>query len=119
MTDINDTIKNKLLMLEALEANKNIVTVSAQCAGIHRDSHYRWMKEDPEYAEKVNALNDTAIDWVENKLYDLINLGDTTATIFYLKTKGRKRGFNERLELSHETPEGLDIKVEFIKPENT
>ena len=114
-----DTIKNKQKMIEAMEQCRCIVSDACKAVGIARQTHYNWMADDPDYANSITSLNDTAVDWVESKLYDLIRLGDTTATIFYLKTKGRKRGFNERLELSHETPEGLDIKVEFIKPENT
>lgn len=112
MVHKSDTIKNKLKMLEALELHKNIVTASAKAAGISRETHYAWMKDDPEYAEKVEKLNDTAIDWVENKLYQLIESGDTTATIFYLKAKGRQRGFNERIQLEHSGKIEADISID-------
>jgi hypothetical protein len=112
MVHESDTIKNKIKMLESLEIHKNIVTLSAKAAGIARETHYDWMRKDAEYAEKVNALNDTAIDWVENKLYQLIESGDTTATIFYLKSKGRQRGFNERIQLDHSGKIETDISIE-------
>jgi len=35
----------------------------------------------------------------ENTLFDAIRAGNVVATIFYLKTKARDRGYSERLEL--------------------
>ena len=39
------------------------------------------------------------MDFVESKLHKQIKDDNTTATIFYLKTKGKKRGYVERREV--------------------
>ena len=97
MSDIND---NKKKMLEALEKTLGIVTHAANMVGIHRDCHYRWMKEDAEYKLAAESIGDSVLDFAESKLHGLIDKGDTAATIFYMKTKGKKRGYIERQELT-------------------
>ncbi len=41
------------------------------------------------------------MDFAESQLYKQIKEGSTAATIFYLKTKGKKRGYIERQEIEH------------------
>lgn len=87
-------------MLSALEQCFGIVTRAAQIAKVGRSTHYEWVESDPAYKKAVEAVNDVAIDFVESKLFNLINQNDTAATIFYLKTKAKKRGYIERSELT-------------------
>ena len=88
-------------MIEALEKSLGIVTTACKSAGISRETHYRWLREDPEYKEQVDGISDIALDFAESKLHKQIDKGDTTAVIFYLKTKGKKRGYIERQEFDH------------------
>lgn len=94
---------NKKRMLEALEKSLGIVTSAAKIAGIHRAQHYEWINIDPEYKKAVDDLSDMTLDFAESQLHKQIKDGNTTATIFYLKTKGKKRGYIERTEVVHET----------------
>lgn len=91
----------KRAMIEALEASLGIVTKAAEIAGIHRATHYEWMNNDPEYKAAVESIGDIALDFAESKLHSLIKEGDTTATIFFLKTKAKKRGYVERQEIEN------------------
>jgi len=98
----NNTATKRIMkqrMLQALEANMGIVTAAAKMAGMDRDVHYKWMRQDPKYKEAVQNLEGTALDFAEQKLLKQIEGGDTTAIIFYLKTKGKARGYVERQEL--------------------
>ena len=95
-----DTSDNKKRMLEALEKSLGIVTTAANMIGIHRDTHYNWMKNDEGYKTAVESITDSVLDFAESKLHNLIEKGDTAATIFYMKTKGKKRGYIERQELT-------------------
>ncbi len=92
------TEESKTAMLEALEKYKGIVTSSAQAVGIHRSTHYQWLREDHDYAEAVAEIQDVALDFVESQLLKRVEAEDTHAIIFYLKTKGRRRGYTERVE---------------------
>lgn len=95
------TKRKKAAMVEALEQTLGVVTTACNSAGIARDTHYRWMKEDKTYAEEVAALEDVALDFAESKLHRQIRDHNTAATIFYLKTKGKKRGYVEKQEIDH------------------
>ncbi len=96
---------NKEAMLQALEASMGIVSTAVQKANIARSTHYKWMDEDPAYKQAVEEVQDQVLDFAESHLYKLIKHGNPAANIFYLKTKGRKRGYVEHQELTvHERP---------------
>ena len=94
------TAKDKERMIEALTKSLGIVTNAVKVTGISRTTHYAWMEKDPEYRSRVEEATDAQIDVVEGNLIQRIQEGDTTATIFYLKTKGKKRGYTERMEIA-------------------
>lgn len=87
-------------MLLALEKTLGVVTRAAKKAGVGRSTHYLWMNEDEEYRTAVEELSEVVLDFAEEKLHGLVKKGDTAATIFLLKTKGKKRGYIERQEIS-------------------
>jgi len=100
-------------MLQALGETLGIVAHACKKAGIERCTHYKWMREDEEYRNKVEEISDMAIDHVESALMQkIIQEKDTTAIIFYLKTKGKKRGYVERQEFEHS---GEKIVIDFRK----
>lgn len=86
-------------MLTALEKCLGVVAMAAREAGIDRTTHYTWMHGDPEYAAAVLDLEDVTLDFAEAALHKQISNGEVSATIFLLKTKGKKRGYIERNEL--------------------
>jgi len=100
MSEQNRTVQQKKLMIEALEKSLGVVTTACKTSGIPRTTHYRWMNEDAEYAASVNDLENLTLDFAESALHRQIKEGNTTATIFFLKTKGKKRGYIERQELT-------------------
>lgn len=99
-SDVAQQIK-KNAMVKALERSLGVVTTAAKSVGIERSTHYDWMKDDEVYRAQVEALKDVALDFAESNLHNQINKGDTTATIFYLKTQGKKRGYIEKTEIDH------------------
>lgn len=109
----NPTLK-KSAMLEALKKHLNIVTTACKEVGIDRSTHYDWLKSDAEYKAKVEALDDVVLDFAESKLHQSINNGSDTATIFFLKTKGKKRGYIEKQEI---TNTNLNVEVQEVTEE--
>jgi hypothetical protein len=127
--DDMDNIKKKVL--EALEMCNGIVTAACLSCDMPRSTFYLWLKNDPEFKEAVEDIQEIAIDFVESKLFEKINgvvvkgKGEykegedppvyeippsDTAIIFYLKTKAKKRGYIERTEVSG--PNGNAIPIE-------
>jgi hypothetical protein len=100
-------------MLEALKASLGVVSTACESVGISRQTHYDWMKSDPTYRQSVDALADLGLDFAETHLFELIRSGNPSAIIFFLKTKGKRRGYVERLEAeiaTHDRPTGQPIR---------
>jgi hypothetical protein len=109
---MDKTEQHKKAMLDALEKSLGVVTAACKSVGIGRTTHYLWMQEDPEYKKAVDDLSDVAIDFAESQLHKQIKDGNSTATIFYLKTKGKKRGYVERQEI--EATGGKMFQIEIL-----
>lgn len=101
-------------MIEALEKSLGIVTTACKNVGISRETHYRWLREDEEYLTSVKSIEDIALDFAESQLHKQIQQGEVSSTIFYLKTKGKKRGYIERQEVTGKDGENL---INIIMPD--
>lgn len=89
----------KRAMLEALEKSLGVVTTACKQAQISRDTHYRWLKEDKDYRVKCKDMENVALDFAESQLHKQIMKGNPISTIFFLKCKGKKRGFIEQQDI--------------------
>ena len=98
---VNKSDKTKLKkenFLTALQRNLGHISRSCESSNISRATYYKWLKDDEEFKESVEASWEGLVDHVEHQLLTKINKGDTTAMIFFLKTKGKDRGYSERQE---------------------
>jgi hypothetical protein len=114
--DKTDTQKKR--MLAALEASLGIVSTACKGAGVARSTHYEWLKSDTAYAEAVAELDTTALDFAESKLLELVGAGNITAIIFYLKCKGRGRGYVEQPK-EPIIPSPDKLQIVFVSPDGT
>ena len=95
----NRNTPKKEAMLEALEKSLGIVSTACKMVDLGRTTHYQWIKEDADYKKAVDSIQDSVLDFAESHLYKLVKEGNPAATIFFLKTKGKKRGYIERQEI--------------------
>jgi len=104
--------RNKQLLLSALEKSMGIVTPACKEAGLSRNTFYEYYKNDPEFKEKVDALNEYQLDFVENQLFKKIKDGSEKSIHFYMRYKAKSRGYKESLNID------ANIKVEqpLLKP---
>ena len=117
MSDTKDNIGHpkKRAMIKALNDTLGVVTTACEAVGLARSTHYKWLKEDPDYKEAVEDTSEIALDFVESQLFDQIRNGGAAQTIFYLKTKGKKRGYVEQLDSNlDKIKEMLDKQNELI-----
>jgi hypothetical protein len=97
-----NTQQKKEAMLKALEKTLGIVTDACKQVGIARKTYYLWIAKDKDFKDAVDDIANVALDYAESKLHNLITEENPTAIIFYLKTKGKKRGYIERQEIAHD-----------------
>ena len=91
---------NKKRFLRALETSLGVKTPAARRINVDPSTVYRWIKEDPEFAEAVRLVEEQALDFTESHLFQQIADNNPTSTIFHLKTKGKHRGWVERMEVA-------------------
>lgn len=111
MATKSNSIKKKAFLAK-MESTLGNITASCKAANIARSTYYEWMEKDPKFAAAVNELAEANIDFAESCLKQQIKDGNTTATIFYLKTKGKARGYIETHEIigNQDAPVTLSFK---------
>ena len=79
---------------------KKAANVSATCKALNisRTQFYKWKNRYPKLTEMLNEVDESLLDFAESKLMEKVQDGDITALIFFLKTKGKKRGYVEQVE---------------------
>ena len=81
-------------------ANVCACNISATCKkiGIGRRTYYKWLETNAEFKDAVSDEQESLTDLAETKLHQKIMEGSEQAIFFYLKTKGKDRGYVERVE---------------------
>ena len=82
----NTKLRKKNVLIE-LDKSGGLVNIACKNAGIGRTTYYEWMKEDPVFKEKAQAIIHEKVDNVEGALYRDALEGNVTAQIFFLKNK--------------------------------
>lgn len=94
-------------LIKALEKSLGIVTPACKEVGVSRETFYRYYREDPIFKQKVDDINEITLDFAENQLLLKIKEGSERSILFYMKYKGRKRGYAEKIEVEG----NLDLKT--------
>ena len=91
------TLKKKALLSSFFKATGNVSHLCHQ-VGISRETFYKWLKTDPEFAARIRDEEEGLLDFAETCLFAMMADKIPAAVIFYLKTKGKHRGYVERIE---------------------
>lgn len=74
------------------------ITATCDALGISRKTFYEWKDKKKKLAEGLEAADEAILDFAESKLVEHIQNDDVQALIFFLRTKGKKRGYVEKTE---------------------
>jgi hypothetical protein len=109
---------NKKALLKALEKTRGIVTTACEIVGIGRTTFYDYVRNDEEFKKDVGDIDNIAIDFAESALHKNIESGKEASIIFYLKTKGKGRGYIERQEITGKDGGSIEITgFNYVKPD--
>lgn len=117
MSKENKIRHNKKKIIEALEKSLGIVTTACKIAGVHRSTYYEYYNTDEEFKKECDDMSNIVLDFAESQLHKQIKDGNPSSTIFYLKTKGKKRGYYEKvLNENLNTHKGeIKTKIDYSK----
>ena len=107
----NGTKIGKLNMLEALEKSLGIVTNALKISGTAKTTYHRWINEDEAFAKDVQEVGNTALDFAESQLFKQMKDNNHSSTQFYLKNKGKGRGYGDKLDITS-NDEAIKIHID-------
>jgi hypothetical protein len=99
-------------IIKAIRESKGLLTLAAAKAGVSYWTVWKYAQDFPSVKQAVEESKEDMLDIAEGKLFQAINSGNMTAIIFFLKTRGKDRGYIERTE--HAGIEGQPIEVNII-----
>ena len=88
----NRTQINKERMLKALESSLGVITTALKSCDLSRTNFYRWLKEDKEFAAKVEEIESIQKDFIKSKYYECVKDKVPSVVIHAAKTR---LGWNE------------------------
>lgn len=107
-----EVYKEKLLT--ALEKSLGIVTPACREVGISRDRFYTYYHEDEDFKKRVDDIQNIQLDFVENQMFKKIKEGSEKSILFYMRYRGKGRGYTESLDITTGGENLNDIKIIFV-----
>lgn len=91
-------IKAKKEFVIAMGKNMGNISASAKQRKISRQTFYRWYNEDDVFKTEIDNIAEESLDFAETMLKKNITEGKEASVFFFLKTKGKSRGYIETQE---------------------
>ena len=92
---------NKDTVLIAIKGSGGIISTIADKLDVSWHTAKKYVMQWDETKEAIEDETETILDMAEGALYGSIKEGNTQDAKWLLATKGRKRGFNEKLDIEH------------------
>jgi hypothetical protein len=88
--------KSKSYFIRCLKEKNGILTEALVKSHHTREWYNACIKTSPVFKRKVESIFEETLDYVEAKLLKAVEEGNTSAIMFYLKCKGKGRGYIEK-----------------------
>jgi len=99
--------------LKVLKAKACNISAACEAFGISRETHYEWLT-NLTYKKEYESIQESLIDFAESQLLKNIQSGKETSLIFFLKCRGKHRGYLEREKEEFKPDDkGLDVRIVF------
>lgn len=108
-------LKHKTELLKAMVMTRGNITEACKMTGLNRNTFYDYFNNDPNFKQTVEDVAEMRVDFVEAQLDKLIEDMDSKAITFFLKTKGKNRGYVERTEIESKVDNRITINI--VKPD--
>lgn len=110
---LDEKAKKKAEIVQACRDGVFTFTEACIVAGIHRYTAWLWMQDDEEFRAEWDKAKEQAyderLDYCERMLMKNVEKGDNSAIFFFMKTQGKPRGYNEKIDISHQVTHTIDI----------
>lgn len=103
----------------AYEKSLGVLKTACEMTGMCRKTIWEWRKKYQEFDNACHECEEVALDFVESRMFKKIDKGDKGSEaliIFYLKTKGKHRGYIEKQEIDMNA-EVKGVTVNVTSPE--
>lgn len=102
-------------IIEALRETKGMVYLAAKRLGCEAQTIYNYRDRYPAVRAEMEQQDGEVDDAAEMKLYQAIIAGEPWAVQFRLRTKGKGRGYVERVQQEVSGPDGGPIQTEHVE----
>jgi hypothetical protein len=89
------------------------ISKSVKAAGVTRDCHYKWLKNDPQYKSDFEDAQEEIIEHLESKARERAAEKSDLLLIFLLKSL-KPKVYGDRKEVTHKGKIDVDAKREAI-----
>jgi len=111
----NRTKINKERLLKALESSLGVITTALKVCDLSRTNFYKWLKEDEEFAAKVEDIENIQKDFIKSKYYECVKDKVPSVVIHAAKTR---LGWNEtnKVDLSSgDEPIKINVNIKGVE----
>lgn len=96
-------------VIQLIREKRGNLSAVARELKVSRPTLYKYLESRTTVQDALEEARETMLDEAEAKLYEKVLNGDTAELIFFLKTRGKSRGYVERTE--HTGADGDAIKI--------
>jgi hypothetical protein len=85
---------------------------------LSRETFYIYYNSDEQFKKQIDTIGDYTLDFVETQLLKKILQGSEKSILFYMRYKGKKRGYSDSLDITSGGQPITEIKLIQVKNEN-